>query len=79
MLAAKVRGRTMLHQSGRDRALWRISSLRRAGAICRNEVAHQAKRSLLNFFAVALTGCRNETFEIALGTLPHSPAAIRQL
>ena len=29
----------------------------------------QAKRSLLNFFAVALTGCRNETFEIALGTL----------
>ncbi|MGB7253228.1 MAG: MmgE/PrpD family protein [Xanthobacteraceae bacterium] len=34
-----------------------------------NEVAHQAKRSLLNFFAVALTGCRNETFEIALGAL----------
>jgi 2-methylcitrate dehydratase PrpD len=34
-----------------------------------DEVAHAAKRSLLNFFAVALTGCRNETFEIALGTL----------
>ena len=33
------------------------------------EVAHAAKRSFLNFFAVALTGCRNETFEIALGTL----------
>jgi 2-methylcitrate dehydratase PrpD len=33
------------------------------------EVVHQAKRSLLNFFAVALTGCRNETFEIALQTL----------
>ena len=34
-----------------------------------NDVAHQAKRSLVNFFAVALTGCRNETIEIALGSL----------
>ncbi|HUI12455.1 MAG TPA: MmgE/PrpD family protein [Xanthobacteraceae bacterium] len=34
-----------------------------------DEVAHAAKRSLVNFFAAALTGCRNETFEIALGTL----------
>jgi len=33
------------------------------------QVAHQAKRSLMNFFAVALTGCRNETFEIALASL----------
>ena len=33
------------------------------------QVTHQAKRSLLNFFAVALTGCRNPTFEIALQTL----------
>jgi len=33
------------------------------------EVVHQAKRSLVNFFAVALTGCRNETFETALATL----------
>ena len=32
-------------------------------------VAHQAKRSLMNFFAVALTGCRNETIEIALASL----------
>jgi 2-methylcitrate dehydratase PrpD len=32
-------------------------------------VGHQAKRSLMNFFAVALTGCRNETIEIALATL----------
>ena len=30
---------------------------------------HQAKRSLLNFFAVALTGCRSETVETALATL----------
>jgi len=33
------------------------------------EVVHQAKRSLLNFFAVALTGCRTATFETALATL----------
>jgi 2-methylcitrate dehydratase PrpD len=33
------------------------------------EVVHQAKRSLMNFFAVALTGCRTETFEIAFATL----------
>jgi 2-methylcitrate dehydratase PrpD len=33
------------------------------------EVTHQAKRSLMNFFAVALTGCRDRTIEIALQTL----------
>jgi 2-methylcitrate dehydratase PrpD len=33
------------------------------------QVVHQAKRSLLNLFAVALTGCRTETFEIALAAL----------
>jgi 2-methylcitrate dehydratase PrpD len=32
-------------------------------------VGHQAKRSLMNFFASALTGCRNETIEIALDSL----------
>ena len=32
-------------------------------------VTHQAKRSLMNFFAVALTGCRDQTIEIALQTL----------
>jgi 2-methylcitrate dehydratase PrpD len=33
------------------------------------EVAHQAKRSVMNLFAVALTGCRTETFETLLQTL----------
>ena len=33
------------------------------------QVTHQAKRSLMNFFAVALTGCRDQTFETALQTL----------
>ncbi len=30
---------------------------------------HQAKRSLVNFFAVALTGCRSDTVETAFATL----------
>jgi 2-methylcitrate dehydratase PrpD len=29
-------------------------------------VTHQAKRSFMNFFAVALTGCRDATIETAL-------------
>jgi len=33
------------------------------------DVAHQAKRSVMNLFAVALTGCRTETFEALLQTL----------
>jgi 2-methylcitrate dehydratase PrpD len=33
------------------------------------EVAHQAKRSLLNFFAAALTGCRHPTVETARACL----------
>jgi 2-methylcitrate dehydratase PrpD len=33
------------------------------------ETVHQAKRSLLNFFAVALTGCRHPTVETALASL----------
>ncbi len=33
------------------------------------EVAHQAKRSLMNLFAVALTGCRDATIETLLASL----------
>ena len=33
------------------------------------EVTQQAKRSLMNFFAVAVTGCRDQTIETALQTL----------
>ena len=32
-------------------------------------VQHEAKRALLNFFAVALAGCRTEPVELALQTL----------
>jgi 2-methylcitrate dehydratase PrpD len=34
-----------------------------------SEVRHQAKRSLINLFAVALAGCRTEPIEIALASL----------
>ena len=33
------------------------------------EVRHQAKRSLMNLFAVALAGCRTEPVEIAFSSL----------
>jgi len=33
------------------------------------EAVHQAKRSLMNFFAVALTGCRHPTVETVLNSL----------
>jgi 2-methylcitrate dehydratase PrpD len=33
------------------------------------EAVHQAKRSLMNYFAAALTGCRHPTVETALATL----------
>jgi 2-methylcitrate dehydratase PrpD len=33
------------------------------------QVIHQARRSLMNFFAVALTGCRDPIFETMLATL----------
>jgi 2-methylcitrate dehydratase PrpD len=58
----------MLHQPGVTERLAAFVAGTRWSDLPK-EVAHQAKRSFLNFFAVALTGCRNETFEIALGTL----------
>jgi 2-methylcitrate dehydratase PrpD len=33
------------------------------------QVAHQAKRSIINFFAAALAGCRDTTIETMLGSL----------
>ncbi len=42
---------------------------RRGGTIFPPTVRHQAKRSLMNFFAVALAGCRTGPVEIALRSL----------
>jgi 2-methylcitrate dehydratase PrpD len=39
-----------------------------------SKVRHQAKRSLMNFFAVALAGCRTEPVEIALRTFAEFSA-----
>ncbi len=58
----------MLHQPGVTERLANFVTAARWSDLP-SEVGHAAKRSLVNFFAVALTGCRNETFEIALGTL----------
>jgi 2-methylcitrate dehydratase PrpD len=58
----------MLHQPGVTERLASFLSAARWSDLP-DEATHAAKRSLLNFFAVALTGCRNETFEIALQTL----------
>jgi 2-methylcitrate dehydratase PrpD len=33
------------------------------------QACHEAKRALLNFFAVAIAGCRTEPVELALKTL----------
>ena len=41
-------------------------------------VANQAKRSFMNFFAVALAGCRTNPVEIALRSLAEFPAASRR-
>src|ERR1700733_2789105 len=68
MLAVKARGSKMLQQHGVTARLANFVTAARWNDLP-DEVAHAAKRSLLNFFAVALTVCRNETFEIALGTL----------
>src|SRR5271155_97781 len=58
----------MLHQPGVTEKLAQLVVGTRWDDLPK-EVIHQAKRSLLNFFAVALTGCRTETVEIALASL----------
>jgi 2-methylcitrate dehydratase PrpD len=41
-------------------------------------VVHETKRALMNFFAVALTGCREPAIETALRSLAAFPAAGRR-
>jgi 2-methylcitrate dehydratase PrpD len=68
MLAGSFAGTIMLHNSGVTERLARLVTDTRWSDLP-DKVSHQAKRSLINFFAVALTGCRSETFEIALASL----------
>jgi 2-methylcitrate dehydratase PrpD len=58
----------MLHKSGVTQSLARHIVETRWDDIP-SPVRHQAKRSFMNFFAVALAGCRTEPVEIALRSL----------
>ena len=58
----------MLHKSGVTESLARFVVATRWEDIA-SPVRHQAKRSLLNFFAVALAGCRTAPVETALRSL----------
>jgi 2-methylcitrate dehydratase PrpD len=58
----------MLHRSGVTQSLARLVVETRWEDIP-SPVRHQAKRSLMNFFAVALAGCRTGPVEIALRSL----------
>src|SRR6204780_4073820 len=58
----------MLHNPGVTERLARFVVETRLSDLPK-DVVHQAKRSAMNLFAVALTGCRTETFETLLQTL----------
>jgi 2-methylcitrate dehydratase PrpD len=58
----------MLHKPGVTESLARNVVATRWDDIS-SPVRHQAKRSLMNFFAVTLAGCRSRPVEIALRSL----------
>ena len=68
MLRPSFKGTTMLHKPGVTQSLARHIIVTQWNDIPL-PVRHQAKRSFMNFFAVALAGCRTEPVEIALRTL----------
>src|ERR1700734_4153662 len=68
MLGSKSGGTTMLQTSGVTQLLARHLVETRSDDIPAT-LRHQAKRSLMNFFAVALAGCRSGPVEIALRSL----------
>jgi 2-methylcitrate dehydratase PrpD len=68
MLADKSRAGRVLHNPGVTEVLAKFVVDTRWDDLPA-QVTHQAKRSLMNFFAVALTGCRDPIFETMLATL----------
>src|SRR6201999_2671824 len=66
--AARKTGGNMLHKPDVTATLARYVAATRWDDIPR-DVRHQAKRSLVNLFAVALAGCRTEPVEIAFASL----------
>jgi 2-methylcitrate dehydratase PrpD len=68
-MLARFSARTiMLHKPGVTQSLARLVVVTRWDDIP-DAVRYQAKRSFLNFFAVALAGCRTQPVEIALRSL----------
>src|ERR1700729_3376219 len=69
MLCATKNGKTrMLHKPAVTESLARHIAATRWDHIP-SRVRHQAKRSLVNFFAVTLAGCRSRPIETALRSL----------
>src|ERR1700737_3391758 len=68
MLSANLGRIMMLQRSGVPQSLARLVVETRWKDIA-SPVRHQAKRSMMNFFAVALAGCRTGPVEIALRSL----------
>src|SRR5579872_69052 len=68
LCAVKNRETGMLHKPGVTESLARHIAATRWDDVPR-EVRHQAKRSLINFFAVTLAGCRSRPVETALRSL----------
>src|SRR5262249_3880010 len=66
--AGSKEGGSMLHEPLVTQTLARYIAATRWEDIPQ-DVRHQAKRSLINLFAVALAGCRTEPIEIALASL----------
>src|ERR1700759_1607591 len=66
--AARKTGGDMLHKPDVTATLARYLAATRWEEIPL-AVRHQAKRSFINFFAVALAGCRAEPVEIVLSSL----------
>jgi 2-methylcitrate dehydratase PrpD len=66
--AGRNKGGGMLHKPLVTQTLARYIAATRWEDIP-HDVRHQAKRSLINLFAVALAGCRTEPIEIALASL----------
>ena len=67
-MLAGFAGERMLHQPGVTEKLAQFVAGARWDDLPA-EVVHQAKRALINFFAVALTGCREPAIETALQSL----------
>src|SRR5262245_43998750 len=68
LVRRSIRDRSMLHRPGVTQDLARFIVETRWSDIPQ-DIAHEAKRALMNYFAMALVGCRGGPVEIALQSL----------